>query len=369
MKPTIKRCIGLMSGTSADGVDASYIETDGQIIQNCGPNLFLEYSADERASILDYMQRAIAAPNHQARAQLANEIAPMITARHQRAVEQLLISAGLQASDIDVVGFHGQTLFHDPETAFTLQAGDGQKLAENLAIPVVYDFRSQDMQAGGQGAPLVPVFHASLAKSAGLALPVAFVNIGGVANVTYIDSENSLLAFDTGPGNVLIDEWVALKTGERMDKSGAYAAKGQINQRLLTEFLSHDYFKTMPPKSLDRYEFTSPLTAGTSLEDGAATLLAMTVGSIAKVRQFMKTPPSCWIIVGGGAKNHELMRTLAQKLDEPVQPASNFGWEGGYIEAQAFGFLAARHIFGLPLTYPGTTGVAAPETGGRLAQP
>lgn len=370
-----KRAIGLMSGTSADGVDAALIETDGEHVFSTGPFAFVEYSGNERAAILATMKQVKAAKSLAARRRVATEISSVVTGCHGQAVEDLLAKAKLAAEDVDVVGFHGQTLFHDPSSAFTLQAGDGAALARGVGIPVVYDFRSQDMRMGGQGAPLVPVYHQALVASASaISLPVAVVNIGGVANVTYVamqamGANEGLMAFDCGPGNVLIDEWIAQKTGERMDVDGAYAAKGVVDEALVARFLSQDFFKALPPKSLDRYDFPVSFAAEMGLEDGAATLLAMTVGGIAQSRRFMDRAPSCWIIVGGGAKNCELMRRLAEVIDEPVCPASDFGWMGGYTEAEAFGFLAVRHLNGLPLTFPGTTGVGSAMVGGQLVDP
>lgn len=373
--------IGLMSGTSADGVDAALIETDGETIFATGAHHFVEYSAQERALILSMMQRAIAAGSHDERRVLAAELAPMVTRKHADAVLGLLELAGIETGSVDVVGFHGQTLFHEPPSAFTLQAGDGALLAELVSIPVVYDFRSEDMRAGGQGAPLVPVYHRALFHKAisecegtagsGLKFPVAVVNIGGVANVTYIggaDDVGQLLAFDTGPGNVLVDEWVTKFTGERMDFDGRYAAAGRVDEAAVERFMEQDYFKALPPKALDRYDLKADLPKGMGLEDGAATLVAMTVRSIAGARAFMEASPSCWVIVGGGAKNAAMMRMLGDVVDAPVRLAEELGWNGGYVEAEAFGFLAVRHMAGLALTFPGTTGVKAPQAGGVLVE-
>lgn len=362
----VKRAIGLMSGTSADGVDAALIETDGEKIISTGPYEFVEYTQNERAEILSKMKQTIAAPDHNARKQLGNELAPLITQRHGQAVEALIKKANLKNTDIDVIGFHGQTLYHDPATQFTLQAGDAQALAKQLSRPVVYDFRSNDMAHGGQGAPLVPVYHRALAAKSHLTLPVAIVNIGGIANVTYIGNDGELLAFDTGPGNVLIDEWVGKKTGERMDRDGAYAGAGTINQLALKTFMTHPYFKAQPPKSLDRYDFSDDLVQQLSLEDGAATLTEFTVSAIGQALEFMPAPPKNWVIVGGGAKNPYLMQRLAEFLDVPVESGDKLGWHVGYVEAEAFGFLAVRHLRGLPLTFPGTTGVREAVIGGEI---
>jgi len=359
--------IGLMSGTSADGVDAALVETDGEHIMSTGPYEFVEYTQSERTQILEKMQEVIAAPDHQARQRLGAQIAPMITQRHKVAVERLIAKANLKTADIDVIGFHGQTLYHEPESQFTLQAGDAPSLAQALSLPVVYDFRSNDMAQGGQGAPLVPVYHRALAAHSHLTLPVCVVNIGGVANVTYIDKEGELLAFDTGPGNVLIDEWIGKKTGERMDVDGAYASAGTFCPPAVEAFISHVYFKARPPKSLDRYDFSDELVEDFSLEDGAATLVEFTVRAIQHSLNYMPSAPKSMIIVGGGAKNPYMMHRLAERLKIPVKTGDELGWQSGYVEAEAFGFLAVRHLEGLPLTYPGTTGVEIPQNGGLLA--
>ncbi len=364
-----KIAIGLMSGTSADGVDAALIETDGKTIFSTGPYEFVEYTQSERTQILDKMQEVIAAPDHAMRERLGKDIAPLISQRHKLAVERLIEKANLTSSDIDVIGFHGQTLYHEPKTQFTLQAGGAQSLAQALSLRVVYDFRTHDMTRGGQGAPLVPVYHRALAAKSNLALPIAVVNIGGVANVTYIDTNEELLAFDTGPGNVLIDEWVGKKTGGRMDVDGAYARAGAILKPAVETFMAHPFFKATPPKSLDRYEFGDDLVQGLSLQDGAATLVEFTVRSIASALDSMPVKPYRWVIVGGGAKNSYLMQRLGELIEAPVETGDDLGWQGGYVEAEAFGFLAARHLEGLPLTYPGTTGVNEPTTGGKIAFP
>ncbi len=366
MSQEIKRAIGLMSGTSADGVDAALIKTDGEQIISTGPYAFVEYSKAERAEILAKMQAAIAAPDHNARKQLGYELAPLITQRHGQVVEALLKKANLKNSDIDVIGFHGQTLYHEPATQFTLQAGDAQALAKRLSIPVVHDFRSNDMAHGGQGAPLVPVYHRALVAKSNFTLPVCVVNIGGVANVTCIGPDGQLRAFDTGPGNVLIDEWVGKTTGERMDTNGAYAKKGTINQQALKTFMTNPYLQAMPPKSLDRYDFSDDPVQKLTLEDGAATLTEFTVRAIEKALDFMPTPPQSWVIVGGGAKNPYLMQRLSDVLDMPVKSGENLGWHVGYVEAEAFGFLAVRHLNAMPLTFPGTTGVRESVQGGEI---
>ncbi len=358
-----------MSGTSADGVDAALIETDGEQIFSTGPYAFVEYKEQERAQILEKMQEVIAAPDHHARKQLGQDIAPLITERHSEAIETLIADANLKPADIDVIGFHGQTLYHEPTTGFTLQVGDAKALAEQFSIPVVYDFRQADLDAGGQGAPLVPVYHRALVEKSNLSLPVAVVNIGGVANVTYIGTDGELQAFDTGPGNVLIDEWVSKKTSARMDVDGALSAAGTICTPTLVALCDHPYFRTPPPKSLDRYAFSDKAVQGLSLEDGTATLVEFTSMTIAAAINLLPTAPTQWVIVGGGAKNPTMMQRLTNLIEAQVVTGNDLDWQGGYVEAEAFGFLAVRHVEELPLTFPGTTGAANPITGGKIVSP
>ena len=373
------RAIGLMSGTSADGVDAALIETDGHEIISSGPYHFVPYQPDERAAILELMQMVKETEDHRDRQRLGSQIDGFITERHFEAILGLLDKAGLYSSDIDVIGFHGQTLFHEPEAGFTLQVGDPRQLATMLMCRIVHDFRSADVRAGGQGAPLVPIYHQALVRAAqknggldgasDLEFPVAVVNIGGVANVTYIDEGEGLIAFDTGPGNVLIDEWVGVKCGQRFDDKGALAASGQIDEPVLTGLLTAPYFAQKPPKSLDRYAFSFDSVIDLSIEDGAATLTEFTARTIANAAALLPKAPRAYVIVGGGVHNDHLMSRLAALLEAPLYSGSDVGWQPGYVEAEAFGYLAVRHLLELPLTFPLTTGVKAPQRGGRLMKP
>lgn len=370
----MKLAIGLMSGTSADGVDAALIKTDGVKIAALGPRHFIDYEGDERARILAAMQAAKSAGGPDERAEIGRGVTGLVTKRHCEAVEAIKYMAGLSQKGIDVIGFHGQTLFHDPEERYSLQVGDAGQLANETGIAVVHQMRQADLAAGGQGAPLVPVYHRALAMNSGLELPVAVVNIGGVANVTYISGydeagEAGLMAFDIGPGNVLIDEWVGAKTGARFDDKGQLAGGGVVNETALAQMLAAPYFSQMPPKSLDRYDFDFNAVAGLSPEDGAATLTEFTARAIAGAQAFMAAPPRAWVIVGGGYRNDYLMARLRALLSCAVLSGDEVNWSPGYVEAEAFGFLAVRHLHGLPLTYPGTTGVELPQTGGELVLP
>jgi anhydro-N-acetylmuramic acid kinase len=347
------RALGLMSGTSLDGVDAAIVETDGEDRVTLGPCLTVPYDDALRGRL-----RAVLGEPEAARS-----VEPDLTDAHAAAVRQLLDAHGLKASDIDVVGFHGQTVLHRPEQRRTWQIGDGARLARRAAIRVVNDFRTADVSAGGQGAPLVPVYHRALA--ARLAKPLAVVNIGGVANVTWIGADGTLLAFDTGPGNALIDDWTQQHTGRRLDAGGGFASVGRADTAVLDRLLAHPFFAQLPPKSLDRNDFASAAVAGLSPNDGARTLTAFTARAIARAQAHFPSPPTRWLICGGGRHNAVLMAELAGAVSEPVQPVEAVGWRGDSLEAEAFGYLAVRVLKGLPTSFPSTTGAPQPICGGQ----
>ncbi|HEX2256805.1 MAG TPA: anhydro-N-acetylmuramic acid kinase, partial [Afifellaceae bacterium] len=296
----------------------------------------------------------------------------LVTERHAEAVERFCREAGLDlAADVDLIGFHGQTVLHDPSRAMTVQLGDGDALAERLGTPVAWDFRAADMEAGGQGAPLAPAYHAALARRLGAA-PLVFLNIGGVANVTWVGADGTPIAFDTGPGNALLDDWIKESTGASFDADGRLARRGAPSQAVVAAYMRHPYFAEPPPKSLDRNAFALAPVGGMGAEDGAATLLAFTVESILAAATHFPAAPRRWIACGGGRQNGAMMERLAAALRERGQPlvtAEAAGLDGDAIEAQAFAYLAVRSLHGLPITFPGTTGVAAPKTGGRIAMP
>jgi len=354
----IWRAIGLMSGTSLDGVDAALVETDGENRVTRGPALTLAYDAKLR----ERLRRSLGgrAP--------VKAVERSLTVAHAEAVQALLKQAGRKASEIDVVGFHGQTIVHRPAERITWQIGDASLLAERTGIAVVADFRSADVAAGGEGAPFVPAYHRALGTA--LERPLAVLNIGGVANVTWIGDRNAddgseLLAFDTGPGNALIDDWMLTHTGTPVDVDGACAARGRVDAAVLATLMAHEYFARKPPKSLDRNAFDPAPVEKLSTEDGAATLAAFTVESVAAARSHFPTPPKMWVVTGGGRRNPVLMAALGKALGAPVRAAEEVGWDGDALEAQAFGYLAVRSRRGLPLSFPTTTGVGRPMNGGR----
>jgi anhydro-N-acetylmuramic acid kinase len=353
------RTIGLMSGTSLDGVDAAWLDTDGVTVAAFGPALTIPYDPALRRELRHILEIA---PSLAADDPRLRGVTEQLTDYHVRAVQSLDCPA-------DLIGFHGQTILHQPQHRRTWQIGDANSLSQRLGIPVVHDFRSADVAAGGQGAPLAPVYHAALASA--LPKPLAVLNIGGVANVTWIGRDGSLLAFDTGPGNGPLDDWAYRHLGTAYDRDGDLARSGTIDQAVLDRLMSDAYFHRSGPKSLDRLDFAATLANsgvyGLAPADGAATLARFTVASIAAAT--FAEPPSRWLVCGGGRLNPALMDGLRTALGVPVDPVETLGWNGDALEAQCFGFLAARSIAGLPLSYPTTTNVEQPMRGGRLAVP
>lgn len=376
-KGGISTALGLMSGTSLDGVDAAILRTDGESIAAYGPRLFLPYEEKEQMALRAAIAAAPAARSTASFAARPCSLPPvlamaaeMVEDAHLRAIEALLEDARLNPGDIDVVGFHGQTVLHAPDRGLTMQLGDGETLARRCGIDVIWDLRSADMAAGGQGAPLVPVYHRALARAAEIELPLAVVNIGGVANVTWIGEGEPLIAFDTGPGNALVNDLVHARTGASMDEDGRLAARGRVDEEALEALLADSFFEKPPPKSLDRNDFSIEAVAGLELEDACATLTAFTAEALARAARHFPAAPKRWVVTGGGARNPALLAELAARVPAPsiVAPARALGWAEEFIEAEAFAFLAVRSLRGLPLTFPGTTGVASPLCGGRFAQ-
>jgi anhydro-N-acetylmuramic acid kinase len=367
--------IGLMSGTSYDGVDVALVETDGEGIGRLGPTGYRPYSDPER----DVVRRAIAAAanltDRSARPAMLAKAEELVTDMHAEAVEAFLAANAMPPSEVAVVGFHGQTVLHRPERGLTIQIGNGAALAGRVGIPVVYDFRAADVAAGGHGAPMVPVFHRAMLRLLKRAEPIGVLNLGGVANVTFIDGNGELVACDTGPGNALIDDFVRLRTGQPQDDGGRVAAAGNVDEAAVARVLAHPFFSQPPPKSLDRNAFRHWVAdegrlASMSTPDGAATLTAITAAAVARAAAALPRPPAGWIVAGGGTRNPTLMRMLAQRLaPAPIETAGAVGWSADALEAQAFAYLAVRALKGLPLTFPSTTGVPRPLTGGILVRP
>ena len=350
--------IGLMSGTSLDGIDAAYVKTDGLQIEELGPGLTVPYEPAFREALFDLLQD----PFSENKTTLEKDL----TDRHTQVVRHLIRESGIQPQ---LVGFHGQTIFHRPRTetskAQTLQIGDGQRMTNDLGIPVVYDFRQNDVTQGGEGAPLVPVFHQALAHD--LPKSVAFVNIGGVSNLTII-THDDLYAGDTGPGGALIDDWMQKTAGIAYDKNGEMAASGIVHHHLVEQWLQHPFFKCGFPKSLDRQTFYRCLDDCGQLNtaDGAATLTAFTARAI--IKALLPYPEIQTLILTGGGRHNLFLKKQLSEIS-CVYNVEDFGWNGDLMEAQAFGYLAMRSHQNLPLSFPTTTGVSQPVSGGRIAYP
>ncbi len=363
------KAIGLMSGTSLDGVDVALIETDGEGIASFGPVGYRAYSLAERATLREALDTAVHITDRNARPGIVADAEALVTRAHAEAVDEFISRNALRRDDVDIVGFHGQTVLHRPSEHLTVQIGDGAELARVLKLPVVSDFRAADVAAGGQGAPFVPVYHRALALMAKCTSPVVILNIGGVSNITYIDGE-ILIACDTGPGNALLDDFMLRAAGVAIDRDGRSANIGKPDLNWIANALKHPFFAPPPPKSLDRNDFAAFAIGGMLPEDGAATLTAFTAAGIARVIPLLPHTPRSWIVVGGGANNPTLLKMLAEAVASAgVVTGHSLGWSGDAIEAQAFAYLAVRSLKGLPLTFPGTTGVSAPLTGGVLAKP
>jgi anhydro-N-acetylmuramic acid kinase len=351
------RVIGLMSGTSLDGVDAAWLETDGEAVGGLGPTITVPYDPGLRADLRRILDDAPSLPPDDPHL-LA--VTRRLTQTHVEAVRAL-------AAEADLIGFHGQTILHDPARRRTWQIGDAAYLATALGTPVAYAFREADVAAGGEGAPFAPLFHAALAQD--LPKPLAVLNVGGVANVTFLSADGGVFAGDTGPGNALLDDWVTRHTGASRDEDGRLAATGKADPAVLQRWLQDPYLVRALPKSLDRLHFHACLDdiAALSPADGAATLVAFTAGAVA--RTVLPEAPQRWLVTGGGRHNPTMMQALRAALGVPVEPVEAVGWQGDALEAQCFGFLAARVTRGLPLSLPTTTGVPKPLPGGRIVSP
>jgi anhydro-N-acetylmuramic acid kinase len=364
--------IGLMSGTSMDGVDVALIETDGEGQVRQGPSGFRPYAPDERDLLRAALADAVGLDDRSRRPGRLAEAEALVTRAHAEAVESFLAAQALAASSVDVVGFHGQTVLHRPEKRLTVQIGDGPSLAGRLGLRVVHDFRAADVAAGGQGAPFVPIYHAALVRAARAAgvLPagaVAVLNLGGVANATVVDRSGAPMACDTGPANALVDDLMLARTGRAMDEGGAVAAQGRVDDTVLARLLAHPFFEEMPPKSLDRNDFSRDPVESLATADAAATLTAFSAAGVAALVRHLPEAPELWIASGGGARNPTLLRMLAEHIGAPVVTADSLGWSADAMEAQAFAYLAVRSLKGLPLSFPATTGVPEPMPGGVLS--
>ncbi|MFA5122504.1 anhydro-N-acetylmuramic acid kinase [Zavarzinia sp.] len=366
------KALGLMSGTSLDGIDLAVIETDGESIERLGAVATYAHSAETRAAVREASRLVAQWRFGQPVPAAVDEAEALITEAHGAAVERFFYESGMTSRAVDIVGFHGQTVLHRPNERLTWQIGDPQALADRVGLPVVGRFRLADVEAGGQGAPLAPLYHRALAASLpGRQRPLAVLNLGGVGNFTWISERagEEPLAFDTGPANALIDDWALQHTGIPVDVDGRLAAAGRVDTRVLAELMDNSFFAMEAPKSLDRDHFDLGPLRGLGPADGAAVLTAFTAEAVAVGTKLFPRPVDQVLVTGGGRRNPVLMQMIQDRLGMPVRPVEAVGWRGDSLEAEAFGFLAVRSLKGLPLSVPGTTGVPKPQTGGQLFRP
>lgn len=375
---SLTTAIGLMSGTSMDGIDIAMLRTNGKDYLEFGPALFVPYDATFRRRLTLGLE---AAKTIVARTDRPGDLAELerdVTGRHADSVEFFLRNISKDIDPVwrrpELIGFHGQTVLHRPQLGVTVQLGDGDRLSQLTGVPVIYDMRANDMRYGGQGAPLVPAYHAALARSKPDIFrgrfPIVFVNIGGISNITYVPEAGDPVAFDSGPGNALIDQWVAREGGVPFDADGAIASEGGVVRRVVDAYLQKPFFAKAGPKSLDRLDFTLAEAEGLELADGARSLAAVSAEAILKAADHLPESPKLWILCGGGRKNPHIVNDLREgvgKCGADVMLMEDAGWNGDFTEAEAWAYLAVRSQKSLALTFPTTTGCRQAVSGGVLA--
>ncbi len=359
---SLTRAIGVISGTSMDGIDVAVVDTDGDRQVQAGAGQTYPYPQALRDKLLRLIAEA-----ERAQTEPLEDLEAEVTEAHMGAVRTFMQDHRIAPGSVGLVGLHGQTVYHRPEARFTRQLGYGERVARGLGIDTVARFRHADVASGGEGAPFAPLYHRALATN--LEQPLMVLNLGGVGNVTYLDGD-TVIAFDTGPASALLDDFVLRRRGVPYDAGGAMAASGQVDEALVREFMANPFFDRPAPKSLDRNDFHRRAQGVERLsdEDGAATLAAFTVESVVAALRHVPGTPKRWLVTGGGRQNAHFMRRLHERLGVPVEPVEAVGWNGDFLEAQAFGYLAVRSRRGLPLSLPTTTGVPRPMPGGEFFQ-
>ena len=370
--------LGQMSGTSVDGVDVALLHTDGGATVLPGVGRVFPYRKTERDAILNgtRLARKVATRDLANREQWPDPIRDAETAATDAHIRSLRAFLGSTRQRPAVIGYHGQTLLHRPAERFSLQAGCADRLASELGLPVVFGLRQTDLEVGGEGAPLAPFFHHAIARASGLLSPTAFLNLGGIGNVSAVDPAipepdtlGAVAAFDTGPGCGLVDDWVEFHGRGKFDRGGMLAERGNASREALEALLGHPFFGLPPPKSLDRGAFSLDAVQGLSVADGAATLVSFTAEAVALAANWLEPVPRLWLVCGGGRRNPALMRELRRVIRMPVRPIESVGWDGDLLEAQAFAHLGMRAIQGRTISAPATTGCAKPAAGGKTAWP
>ncbi|HTM77664.1 MAG TPA: anhydro-N-acetylmuramic acid kinase [Devosia sp.] len=364
--------IGLMTGTVLDGnIDVALLKTDGERVETFGAYTLAPYPAAVQRLLVQGQAEARVWNFEGPEPAVFAEAEDALTRAQSAAVKALVESAGLSMAEIGVVGFHGQSMLHRApqpgRIGATRQLGDGALMAQLLGTRVAYDFRSADVAAGGQGAPLAAAYHQALLRSAGETDgQTAVLNLGGVANITWWDGADRLIAFDTGPANAPLNDFMKAQGLGEMDRDGALAASGTVDEARLVELLQHPYLSAPYPKSLDRFDFTAAMADGLDAETGAATLTAFTTAAVGKALDLLPRRPKKLVVCGGGRHNPTIMAMLPQRAGVEVVPAEAVGWRGDAVEAECFAFLAVRVLRGLPISFPTTTGAPVPMQGGRL---
>lgn len=369
----LKTAIGLMSGTSMDGIDAALLKSDGQNEIEIIGHLSYAYPAVFRSKLKQSLDKVVGVTKRVELPENVSSLERELTLEHAAIVDQLLKKYSILPSKVDLVGFHGQTILHRPDIGLTIQLGDGQLLARKCGIDVVFDLRSNDMKHGGEGAPLVPVYHRALAQKLKdkLNFPIAFINIGGISNLTFVGKDNELYAFDCGPGNGLIDQWMFLKTGSTMDRNGEAGLRGTVDEKIVNSYANHPFFSNEKPGSLDWRSFKPLLNDAISLEDGAASLSFITAYGIVNSFRHLPMLPKTLVVSGGGVHNGAIMKALKQLTQKNgiiILTARSLGLCSDFLEAEAWAYLAIRSIYQLPITFPTTTGCDRPRSGGKLAR-
>lgn len=364
--------VGLMTGTVLDGnIDVALLQTDGERVEQFGPYTLAPYPQEIRRLLEETLAAARKWNFEGPEPAIFAEAEAALTRAQSAAVRQHVEASGLAMADIGVVGFHGQSVLHRApqpgRIGATRQLGDGGLMHELLGVKVVYDFRSSDVRAGGQGAPLAAIYHQALLRGLGASGDVAVLNLGGVANVTYWDGGETLIAFDTGPANAPLNDFMKEHGLGDMDRDGALARSGKVDEVRLAELLKHSYLAAPPPKSLDRFDFISAMAEGLDPATGAATLTAFTAAAVGRGLDLLPTRPKKLVVSGGGRHNPLIMEMLAERAGVEAVPAEVVGWRGDAIEAECFAFLAVRGLRGLPISFPTTTGAPRPLQGGRIA--
>ena len=348
-----------MSGTSMDGIDISFVNTNGLNLKRLNQNCFYEYSIKTKEKLTSFLKE-----DFNLNLKRKKFLDEFVTYEHYEALKDLDI-----VKACDLIGFHGQTLYHDPNNKVSIQLGNPKKLSQMLNKNVVFDFRAKDLSLGGQGAPLAPIYHQFIMETLDIELPCCFLNIGGISNLTYWDGE-TLIGFDTGPGNALMDDFMSSALNKNYDKDGALASKGAPIREEVVKFLKFDFFKKLPPKSLDRqtfiYFYEELVKKNYSVNDIMATLAELTVETIAISLELLPKKVQKIIISGGGYRNINLVNRLRDRLKIKIFNEKQLGINFDYIEAELIAYLSARSIYNLPITFPTTTGVSKPSSGGNL---